>query len=86
MILNNTKIVKMNLFEFKKISKLSHFSSVIKDKVLKKMKGASFVNVCFLRTELKSIKKNEIYQSQKLVLNVRSIKFSEKKNSKEKGC
>ena len=71
-------------FEIKKINQTSHLSSVIKDKGLKKRERCEFCNCLFPSNRIEKHKEEwNKPQSQKLVLNVRSIKFSERIQKKK---
>ena len=70
--------------EIKKISQNSHLTSILKDKGLKKRERCELCNCLFPSNRIEKHKEEcNIPQSQKLILNVKSIKFAERVQKKK---
>lgn len=70
--------------EIKKINQPSHLTTALKDKGLKKRERCEFCNCLFPSNRIEKHKEEcKIPQSQKLILNVKSIKFSERVQKKK---
>ena len=70
--------------EIKKINQSSHLTSALKDRGLKKRERWEFCNWLFPSNRIGKHKEEwNIPQSQKLILNVKSIKFAERVQKKK---